>query len=115
MDGKQIQNIPALQVLLPRRLRFEPFYGLLCGIAKKRCEKPPGLLVGHGWSNDTENMLFSFVRDKPRIVQGRRFRLDQLDLANRVCRSRSSTERPTYGTRTWGAGLLRRIQGQDVS
>lgn len=48
MDGKQIQNIPALQVLLLRRLRFEPFYDLLCGIAKKRREKPPGLLVGHG-------------------------------------------------------------------
>lgn len=52
-------------------------------------------------------MLFCFGRDKLRSVQRRRFQLDQLDRANRVCPSRSSTERPTHRTRAWGVGLLR--------
>lgn len=36
-------------------------------------------------------------------LQGRCFQLGQLNRANRFCRSRSSTERPTCRTRTWGS------------
>lgn len=82
---------------------------------KKRCEKPPGLLVGHGWSNDYRNMLFSFVPDKPRIVRDVVFSSTNL-IALTVFAALVVvlSDRP-IGHELGGAGLLRRIQGQDVS
>lgn len=69
----------------------------------RSCESHFALVVGRGWTNEDRNMLFCFVRDKLRTVQGRRFQLNQLDLANRFCRSPGSAERPTHRTRTWGS------------
>lgn len=69
----------------------------------------------HGWSNDDRNMLFSFVRDKPRIVQGPVFSSTNL-IARTVFAALvvELSERP-IGHELGGVGLLRRIQGQDVS